>query len=264
MELLENESATRCDRRGALNLAAKAAVTGALLAIGGGILVPTTARAQTATEFDVLNFALNLEYLEAEFYLFATTGQGLPANLISGSVGTPGVTVGGSRVTFTDALTEATARELAADELNHVTLIRSLLGAQAIAKPAINLNALGLGFANESEFLGLSRAFEDVGVSAYGGAARLLTTPDVVFTASRILAVEALHSGNIRLQSVAKGISGTAIDSQDQLPASGNFFPTDTQGRAIIRSAAQVAAIVRGSNPAGGAFFPNGLNGNIK
>jgi hypothetical protein len=215
------------------------------------------------TDFDVLNFALNLEYLEAEFYSFATTGAGIPAGESAG-VGTPGPTTGGRRVTFSDARLSAVATEIAADELAHVRFLRSALGGQAIAKPAINLNALGLGFANENEFLILARAFEDVGVSAYGGAARLLSNKDILEAAARILAIEAYHAGNIRLQVAARGIGAPHVDVLDQPPALNNFFPTDENGLAVIRSAAQVGTIVRGSDPRGGAFFPAGLNGNIR
>jgi hypothetical protein len=215
----------------------------------------------SATDINVLNFALNLEYLEAEFYSFATTGQGISANL-TGGVGTAGPTTG-RQVALSGTVLQV-AQELAADELAHVNFLRQQLGGQAIAKPAINLNALGLGFANEAEFLTLSRAFEDVGVSAYGGAAGLITSKAILEAAARILATEAYHAGNIRLQVVQRGAPAPAVDGLDQPPTANNFFPTDQNGLSVVRTPEQVAAIVRGANPAGGAFFPNGLNGAIR
>lgn len=55
-------------------------------------------------------------------------------------------------------------------------LLRTALsgaGVIPVAKPEINLNALGTGFGNELEFLTPARVFEDIGVSAYGGGAQV-------------------------------------------------------------------------------------------
>lgn len=206
---------------------------------------------------DILNFALNLEYLEAEFYLFATTGSGLPPELTTG-VGDQGPTTGGAQVDFTgEPLLEATAEEITVDEVAHVRLLRSVLGRRAVAKPRINLAALGIGFANTDQFKTLARAFEDVGVSAYGGAAPLIRSRRVVAVAARILATEAYHAGNIRFQVVEEDLDVPAVDGKDQPPTESNFFPTDGDGLAIVRSVSEVLAIV-------GPFFPNGLNGRIR
>ena len=154
------------------------------------------ADAQTSTEVNVLNFALNLEYLEAEFYTYALTGQSITAYGIgingkanSGNPTSGGTATGGKKVTFSNNLIFSAdiAAQIASDERAHVKLLRSLLGSAAIAQPNINLNALGFGFGNQNEFLKLARIFEDIGVTAYAGAAPLLSTPAVISYAAASL-----------------------------------------------------------------------------
>lgn len=234
------------------------ALTGGVAALAMASLPMPVEAAPNLSQSDIniLNFALNLEYLEAEFYLFATTGTGLTSADTTG-MGTAGATTGGAAVPFTDSLLQSTAEELAVDELAHVRYLRAALGRKAVAKPAINLAALGLGFANETEFQIVARAFEDVGVSAYGGAAAAIKSKKILAVAARILATEAYHAGNIRLQVVQDEIAAPPVDSQDQPPNSTNLFPTDLNGLAIVRTVEQVLAIVR-------PFFPNGLNGRFR
>jgi len=219
-------------------------------------------KAQSIPETDVLNFALNLEYLEGEFYSVAVTGSTLASSVTGGT----STATGGAKVTFTDARIADIAAEILNDEMLHVKFLRSALGAMAVAEPAINLNALGIGFASQAEFLTLSRAFEDTGVSAYAGAATLLSGNNLQ-AAAQILAVEAYHAGNIRLNVVQQGITVPATDSQDVPPNETHFFPVDPNALAIKRTPSQVLAIVyanAASGTASGGFFPSGLNGNIK
>ena len=156
------------------------------------------------SETDILNFALNLEYLEAEFYTYASTGK----SITSLGIGIDGVatganpahggsTVGGVQVKFdnNDLFSKEVALQIGEDERAHVTLLRTALGAAAVAKPNINLNALGIGFGNQNDFLAVARLLEDIGVTAYAGAASLLKTPDIIKTAGRLLAAEAQHAG---------------------------------------------------------------------
>jgi hypothetical protein len=190
---------------------------------------------------------------------------------ISGS-GTQGAATGGQKVDLTNSSfpTLAIAEEIANDERDHVTLIRQALtaaGAQPIAQPAINLNALGIGFGSLAEFLTLARAFEDVGVTAYAGAAPLISSKSILGTAAQILAAEAEHVSNIRLQIAQLGIPTTLLDGVDILPppSGQNYFSLTSMGLAQTRTTGQVLNIVYGgmANVTSGGFFPNGVNGTI-
>ncbi|MDP9055254.1 MAG: ferritin-like domain-containing protein [Acidobacteriota bacterium] len=235
------------------------------------------ANAETAsaavTDTDIVQFALNLEYLEAEFYTMAMTGQTLSQTSvgITGS-GNAGATTGGNKVVMTAGSSlNVSGMQIMQDEQNHVTLLRGLLtglNITPIAKPAINLNALGTGFESQEAFIALARAFEDVGVSAYGGAAPLIQNTTILGYAARILAVEAQHTGNLRLHAALFLAPTKPVDSQDILPppSGTQYFSDNAQALSIVRTPGQVLSIVYGSNPNGatsGGFFPNGVNGSI-
>lgn len=225
------------------------------------------------TDVDIVNFALNLEYLEAEFYTLATTGMTIEQMGIgiTGS-GTPGLTTGGKKVNLFNQLvfTSQIALQIAADERAHVTFLRNALqslGAEPVAKPAINLNALGIGFNSQNEFLVLARAFEDIGVTAYGGAAPLIQSPQVLAIAARIFGTEAEHAANIRLQVARLRIPTTPLDGVDVIPPpSGSlFFSVDGNALVQTRTPGQVLFLTYGNraNATSGGFFPNGVNGPI-
>jgi len=266
--ILEEAIAAASDRRRFLS---KIAIASAgVAAMGAGLMEGQTS---APTDADILNFALNLEYLEAEFYTVATTGMTIDQMGIGiTGTGTQGAATGGQKVDLTNSSfpTLAIADEIANDERDHVTLIRQALtaaGAQPIAQPAINLNALGIGFGSLAEFLTLARAFEDVGVSAYAGAAPLISSKTVLAYAAQILAAEAEHVSNIRLQVAQLGIPTTLLDGVDILPppSGQNYFSLNNMALAQTRTPGQVLYIAYGfmANVTSGGFFPNGVNGNI-
>lgn len=277
-------------------------------------LAPSVASADAALDVAVLTFALNLEYLEAEFYLRAAFGRGLSPQDIGPN---PGVVTGGHRVDFNNPLVEAYAREIATEEEKHVQFLRAALIAAtggAISRPRIDFDesfptlgvAAGLGagfnaFRNANTFLLAAYVFEDVGVTAYHGAAPLLTDKGYLDRAAGILAVEAYHAGLIRTVLFASGkthetaaisnlratLDGTAGTTNVDDFGVGTFavptivncsgpqngstilggFPNPPPGDNAIafdRTTRQVLNIVYGGVGAtSGLFFPAGLNGAI-
>jgi hypothetical protein len=235
---------------------------------GAAVAIDTPARAQSSfTDVDILNFALNLEYLEAEFYTIATTGKTISQiNLTVAGSGVAGPTQGGALVSLSGIMRNI-ALEIASDERTHVALLQSTimsLGGTPIAKPAINLNALGFGFGSANDFLALARIFEDIGVTAYGGAAPLITSKTVLGYAARILATEAYHAGNIRLQIAQNNIATSALDGADHIPppSGKEYFPLDANAITEVRTPGQVLFLAFGAaNASSGGFFPGGVNG---
>jgi ferritin-like protein len=295
------------DRRRFLRAAGltTAGVVGGGALVGGGLAAPPrTAAIRTVSEMTddveisdaaVLNFALNLEYLEAEFYLRAVTGEGLNDNQIDG-VGTVGGVTGGRQVEFKDKILKANATEIANDERAHVDFLRTALGDAKVGRPAIDLDeaftaaALAAGlikegesfdaFGSEDNFLLGAFVFEDVGVTAYKGAAPLISNKTFLEAAAGILAVEAYHAGLIRATLQARGAEDATVaisDARDgldgdadldqglELDGEPNIVPTDENAIAFSRSTGQVLNIVY-LNPdsvTSGGFFPDGVNGDI-
>ena len=186
------------------------------------------------TDKQILNFALNLEYLEAEFYVRAAFGTTLDAADISGNgnngnSATPGTVTGFSanpaddQVPFGNTTQEQIiqqyANEIATDELTHVRLLRSALGGNAVSRPTIDIGpafttaALAAGiltsqqvslgarfnpYADSTSFLLGAFIFEDVGVTAYRGALTLLDNRPNISVAGGLLGVEAYHASEVR------------------------------------------------------------------
>lgn len=276
----KDESKPGVDRR---NFLKRTGLTGLGIAgasmLGNTLLASASTLAETpgstvtlsANDIAVLNFALNLEYLEAEFYTKATTGLTI-AEIGIGitGVGREGLTMGGQKINFgsNPDFVETIARQIAKDEQDHVKLLRAALGKHAIAKPEINLDALG-HVSTVAQFLAEARAFEDVGVSAYGGAAPLIQSKAVLATAARIALAEGEHTGNVRLLVALNHVPTKKVDAQDILPPpSGTLFfsVNPSVGLTVVRTPSEVLAIVYANKTQGasrGGFFPQGVNGTI-
>jgi len=223
-----------------------------------------TVQAASYNDADILNFALNLEYLEAEFYSMATYGSTLVELKVITEAETSGPTTGGNMVPNFGASPQATiATALRENEIDHVLYLRKALGSDAVKKPAINLNALGYGYANVDSWLKLARQFEDVGLSAYLGAAPLISSSTYLAAAAAILGTEAQHSGSIRLACIMNGVTSPAVDSLDVPPVTKMPYDVNSNALCIPRTPAQVLKIVYAGGTESGGFYPDGMNGSI-
>jgi hypothetical protein len=245
---------------------------------------------------DIFQFALNLEYMEAEYYLRGTRGKGLDASDIGAD---PGKVVGGDsdKVPFKSKAIKEFLEEVAENELAHVRFYRKTLGGSAVDRPAIDFDAgfsaaakgAGLGskfnaFENEMNFLLGGMLFEDVGVTAYAGAATVLKEKEHLEAAAGILAVEAYHMGMARSQLYEMGeeawkAANALSDARDKLDGPGdkdqgirvdgkaNIVPSNPDGIAFRRTPQEVLHIVYLTEQSGvskGGFYPNGMNGTLK
>ena len=266
-----------------------AVLAGTATALG---TAPAEAAGGRLSDFDILNFALNLEYLEAEYYLRGVTGQTLDE-----ATGTNlgGTVRGGRRVNFTNPVRRGFVEDIARNELAHVNFLRTTMGSRAIRRPTIDLDAgfqavataAGLSgfdpFADETSFYIGAYLFEDVGVTAYKAAASMIHDQQILTSAAGILAAEAYHAGVIR--SVLYKIGGQGISAANAISSLRNTLdgpqeldqPLTIDGRANIvpanensiafgRTPQHVHNIVYGTPQPGvrsGGFFPEGTNGRL-
>ena len=131
-------------------------------------------------DVEIVNFALTLEYLEAEFYTQAVKKAGLSSEA------------------------KKLATEIRDNEVEHVDALAATvkqLGGKAAAKPTFQF---GGAFANEKAYLKLANTLEDTGVSAYNGAGPMIESAEVLGAAGSIVQIEARHAALIRL---ARGVA---------------------------------------------------------
>ncbi|HYF13493.1 MAG TPA: ferritin-like domain-containing protein [Phycisphaerales bacterium] len=244
----------------------------------------------------IMTFALNLEYMEAEYYTRGAFGRSLREQGTDTGKN-PGEVRGGHQVHFSNKFFRDHAEELAFNEAAHVKFYREKLGNAAVDMPAIDFEggftaaAVAAGiipegekfdpFADEVSFFLGGMLFEDVGVTAYHGAAPLITSKEVLDAAAGILAVEAYHMGMARHLILHSGPKWTeaankisdardkldGMDDLDQpilMDGKANIVPNDKNGIAFKRTPRQVLNIVYLQRDAmKGGFYPNGMNGDF-
>jgi rubrerythrin len=155
---------------------------------GAGAVTPYVSDALAATsDVDILNFALTLEYLEADFY----QSKGKSVHL-SGQAKALAATFGAEEAEHVDALTKAIGS----------------LGGKPVKKPTF-----AFPVTNQASFLKLAYVLENTGVGAYNGAAPSLSNSSVLAAAGSIVQIEARHAASI---AVLTGMSITPNGAFDK------------------------------------------------
>jgi phosphoribosylanthranilate isomerase len=190
---------------------------GVILSACGGGGGDANAQANGPTDAEILNFALNLEYLESQFYHYAVFGTGLPANLQSG-VGTQGAITGGRAVAFKDPVVAQYAKEIAQDEIAHVAFLRA-------ARIPLGPDAAHFDLVEYAQHYSKAQAILlDAHVDGYGGGGKAfnwsLLPPNV---ASHLVLSGGLTPANVTdgiLQVRPRGLS-LAVDVSSGVEADG-------------------------------------------
>ncbi len=143
---------------------------GASLTLLGLGAVNADAR-QSASDLDILNYALTLEYLQAAFYTEAERMKALRGR------------------------TERAAQTVGAVERAHVKAFHDLLGGKAVKRPSFDFQGVT---EKPQAFLKTAVAFEDLAVAAYKGQATNLKADSALAAAVAIHSVEARHAAWMR------------------------------------------------------------------
>ncbi len=192
----------------------KGALAGGGLVAGGAffsLLGPAEAKISRhkskRNDVKILNFALTLEFLEAEFYRLALE----------------------NKAAGTNAPLQKFNEVVADHEAKHVAFLKGALGRSAVRSPSFDF---GAAVTDQAMFAATAQVLEDTGVSAYlGQAAHILHRPYLT-AAGTILTVEARHSAWIRNINVPADET-TAVDD---LPSPRSFDVPATE-RATLKKA---------------------------
>ncbi len=176
-------------------------------------------------DFGVLTYAYALEQLEADFY----------TKVVNASAFNTAFTPEDRAV-----LTDLYNHEVIHREFFKAALTGALPNPSSQLLPGLAFDYGTLNFNNRTEVLATAKALEDTGVAAYNGAGKLLTNPEYLLLAGKIVSVEARHASAIRslINPNSKDFAGDDIVSasngldtvkkpSEVLPIAGGFITTD-------------------------------------
>lgn len=199
----------------------------AMIAMSGGFLpnfgISSALAADLGSgDIGVLNYAYALEQLEAAFYTKVVESP--YANMPEAE-----------KVTLTD---------IRDHEVEHREFLKKALAEKAI--PSLEVDFSKVDFTKRESVLGTAKVFEDLGVSAYNGAGKLIKNPDYLLAAGKIVSIEARHAATIRdlLQPASIAFAGMDVVDKngldgakapaDVLKAAGPFIKTEVTANMLV------------------------------
>ncbi len=199
----------------------------AALAISGGVLPNFGMSSALAADLGsgdigVLNYAYALEQLEAAFYTKVMESP---------------------YAEMTDAEKQVLT-DIRDHEVEHREFLKKALAEKAI--PDLEVDFSKVDFTKRESVLGTAKVFEDLGVSAYNGAGKLIKNPEYLLAAGKIVSVEARHAATIRdlLQPGTVAFAGADVVDEngldgakppaDVLKAAGPFIKTEVTANSIV------------------------------
>lgn len=173
-------------------------------------------------DIGILNYAYALEQLEAAFYTMAVESP-------------YGDMPDAEKQVLTD---------IRDHEIEHRDFLKKALGDKAI--PGLEVDFSKVDFSKRDSVLGTAKVFEDLGVSAYNGAGKLLKSADNLLAAGKIVSVEARHAATIRDLLQPDSVAFAGMDVVDKngldgarspaevLKAAGPFIKTEVTANSIV------------------------------
>jgi hypothetical protein len=164
-----------------IHITMKASIISAAVLATAASAAPALIKRASDIDGVILNYALTLEHLEAEFYRSVLAKYSAADFAASG---------------YNSTNFYKNLQEIAMDEATHVTFLTTALKGAGVTPVA----ACTYDFGNltPDTFLATASIIEGIGVSAYLGAASLITNPAYVTAAGSILTVEARHNAFFR------------------------------------------------------------------
>lgn len=199
----------------------------AMLAMSGGFLpnfgISSALAADLGTgDIGVLNYAYALEQLEAAFYTKVVE----------------------SPYAEMPEAEKTTLTEIRDHEVEHREFLKKALAEKGI--PDLEVDFSKVDFTKRDSVLGTAKVFEDLGVSAYNGAGKLIKNPDYLLAAGKIVSVEARHAATIRDLLQPSSVAFAGMDVVDKngldgakapaevLKAAGPFIKTEVTANSLV------------------------------